>query len=245
MPYILIGEPGFNRYAEILSGYDFIPFPIFEDPDLNKTVRTHADTLIFSNGHIHITNDIIAGRIPEVIRNGFTVVSELPHGGYPTDTVFNALPIGRYLFARLASLAPSVRKIAEGNGMTLINVNQGYARCSTLALPGARAAITADAGMARAMQSVGIDVLEIRPGHIALEGCDYGFIGGASFVYEPQNCCSLSHFGRYVYFFGDIRRHPDGEAIIKFIENHGYDILNLGGELTDFGSAVVIENTRL
>lgn len=240
MPYILIGEPCFNIYADLLRRYDFTPVPLPTDARLNRTVAAHADTLIYSDGSAHIINAEYAERLPEKIRELLVKTQEAPYGDYPTDTAFNALRVGRYLFARLAGLSPTVRSLAEESGLTLVNVNQGYARCSTLALMGARAAITADEGMALAMEEHGIRVKLITPGHIKLHGCEYGFIGGASFVYEPQNCCSLSRFGRYVYFFGDLQRHPDGAAIAEFIQHCGYEVISLGGELTDFGGAVIL-----
>lgn len=240
MPYILLGEPCYRLYADTLRSYDFTPVPLMPDARLNKTVRTHADTLMYSDGTVHIANADYATSLPEKVRELLIKTPDTPYGDYPTDTVFNALRVGRYLFARTASLSPTVRRAAEESGLTLVNVNQGYAHCSTLPLSSARAAVTADEGMAKAMEACGIRVLRIACGHIALEGCEYGFIGGASFVYEPRNCCSLSRFSRYVFFFGDLHRHPDGNAVKEFITSLGYEVISLGGALTDFGGAVIV-----
>ena len=76
-----------------------------------------------------------------------------------------------------------------------------------------------------------IHVLKISPGHISLPGCKYGFIGGASFIDERA---------KTVYFFGEIDSHPDATNIISFIEQAGYSVFSLDGELTDFGGAVII-----
>jgi len=241
MPYLLLGKPAYEKYGHTLEGCGFTPVMLMPDRELNKTVASHADTLIFSDGTMHIINEDYSSSLPEAVRALFCAIPERPHGDYPTDTAFNALRIGRYLFARSAGIASAIRSYAAEAGLTFINVNQGYARCSTLPLSGARAAITADEGMAKAMESVGINVLRISAGHITLDGCAYGFIGGASFVWEPRNCCSISRFGRYVYFFGNLRNHPDGERISDFIKSHGYEIITLEGELTDFGGAVIVE----
>ncbi len=240
MPYILLGSPAYERFAGTLKSFGFAPISLPHDPRLNKTVSTHADTLIFSSGTAAIANADYIARLPENIADKLTAVSESPYGAYPTDTAFNALTVGRFMFARLASLAPSLKQYADDMGLTPINVNQGYAKCSTLAIPSARAAITADKGMAAAMESAGISVLRISEGHIALDGCEYGFIGGASFVWEPICCCSVAEHTRRVFFFGDIRRHPDGEAIVDFLHRFGCETVSLGGELTDFGGAVII-----
>jgi len=241
MPYILLGEPAYESFGSALEGRGFIPVPLPMEKRLCKTVDTHADTLIFNHENTLIANRDYASGLPSHIAAGILRVSEAPTGGYPSDTVFNALTVGRFMFARMASLAPSVKSYAVSAGLIPVNVNQGYAKCSTLALSSSRAAVTADEGMAKAMESVGITVLRIAPGGIALKGCEYGFIGGASFVYEPKCCCSLSGHERYVYFFGNIRRHPDSEKILAFIHRFGYKPICLDGELCDFGGAVIIE----
>ena len=240
MPHIIVGEPCYLKYSAELSSFGLTPISLKADPRLDGCVSTHPDTLIFSDGFAYIINEENLQVLPEEIRSRMMPVSDTPYGGYPTDTALNAVRVGRYLFARLSSLAPSVRGYAEENGIELVNVNQGYARCSALPLPAVRAAITADPSLAAAMEGKGIEVLRIRPGHIALEGHDYGFIGGASFVYEPRGCCSISDHSRYVYFFGQLRRHPDGEAVREFLSRHGYAAVCLGGELTDYGGAVII-----
>ncbi len=240
MPYILIGRPGFNIYADELCRYDFTPIPLPPENRLSKTVQTHADTLIFSDGTTHIVNAEYAKLLPKNISERMKKAPETPFGAYPDDTAFNALPVGRYLFARLASLSPTVRSTAEENGLMPVNVKQGYARCSTLALRGARAAVTADEGMAKVLESHGIRVLRISPGHIELSGCDYGFIGGASFVHEPYSCCSLHETAPTVYFFGNLRTHPDCDKIERFLSGFGYRTVCLGGKLTDYGGAVIL-----
>ncbi len=240
MPYILIGTPGFNIYADELIRYNFTPIPLPPENRLSETVQTHADTLIYSDGTTHIVNAEYAELLPKNISEKMKKAPETPHGAYPNDTAFNALPVGRYLFARLASLSPTVRMAAEESGLAPVNVKQGYARCSTLTLGGARAAVTADEGMATALESHGICVLRITPGHIELSRCDYGFIGGASFVYEPFSCCSLHGKHPTVYFFGNLRTHPDCDKIVHFLSGFGYKTVCLGGKLTDYGSAVIL-----
>ncbi len=231
MSYLLLGEPCFNIYAKALEKYGYTPIALQSDSRLNKTVSAHADTLIFACGDEYAVNADYARTLPSFIKKRLTPVSDTPCGAYPTDTAFNALVLGGALFARLDSLSDAVRAIAEKRGLTPVNVRQGYARCSTLALDSANAAITADAGMARALSSRGIDVLTVSQGHIALDGCEYGFIGGASFVDESTRC---------VYFFGDVSSHPDSEQINAFLTRHGYAPISLGGTLTDFGGAVTL-----
>ena len=74
----------------------------------------------------------------------------------------------------------------------------------------------------------GIKVSLIRPGFITLPPHEYGFIGGASGVYEKT-----------VYFFGDVRLHPDFDKIKKAIEEEGFDWISLSDEpLADVGGFI-------
>lgn len=232
MPYILLGEPAYIKYVDLLSRLGFTPIALPPEPRLNKIVNTHADTLIWSDGREHIINCEYIKKLPSELTRYFWKAAESPRGTYPDDTVFNALKIGKYIFARMQSLSKAVIDTAANSGYELVNVKQGYARCSVLALPQVPAAITADEGMAVAMETHGIDVLMIQSGHIALDGCEYGFIGGASFVDERS---------RRVCFFGDISAHPDANGITQFLEKYGYEAVSLGGALTDHGGAVIIE----
>ncbi len=229
MPYILLGEPAYNKYADVLIKYGFTPVALVPDNRLNKIVNTHADTLIFTDGKTHIANSDYMKNLPYEISDYFTPTDDFPYGEYPTDAAFNALSVGTRIFCRTQSMSPTVRDYAEKNGYTLVSVKQGYARCSALAL--SNAVITADLGMGTTIAAQGINVFIIGSGHITLEGCKYGFIGGASFVDEAT---------KTVYFFGDISAHPDGNEITAFIKKQGYSVVSLGGELTDFGGAVVL-----
>ncbi len=231
MSHLLLGEPCYNVYAKALEKYGYAPVALPPDARLNKTVSTHADTLIFACRGEYVANADYARTLPSFVRERLTLTDEAPYGAYPTDTAFNALVLGGKLFARLDTCAEAVRVCAERHGLASVNVRQGYARCSTLALIAASAAVTADAGMARTMSAHGIDVLTVSAGHVVLEGCEYGFIGGASFVDEASRC---------VFFFGDLSAHPDGEPIEAFLASRGYAAISLGGALTDFGGAVVV-----
>ena len=238
--YILLHHEAAARFGDRLEAYGFTPVPLAADARLNQIVAAHADTLIADGiGWSPIANRDFAECLPTHIRERLTRIDDAPHGSYPTDCAFNALALGRCLFARQASLAADIRRAADEAGLTAVNVNQGYAKCAVLALPSRIAAVTADAGMAAAMEAHGVQTMRIRPGYIALAGCEYGFIGGAAFADDPLQCCSL-HVKPAVYFFGDLARHPDGAAVARFLEAKGYEAVSLGGELTDYGGGVIV-----
>ena len=124
-----------------------------------------------------------------------------------------------------------VKNYCKENGIEIVDVKQGYTRCST-AVIGKNSAITADSTIYNALTKNGIDVLKIDSGSIRLDGYDYGFIGGA---------CTMIDDGT-VAFFGDIKTHPNFRKIERFCIIHNVRIINLAENkpLTDVGGAVKI-----
>ena len=137
---------------------------------------------------------------------------------YPGDVALNLAYTGSYAIGRLDSLEPRlIEFIGRRGDLKIISVNQGYANCSICQVTD-EAVITGDPGLSKTLRGHGLEVLEISPGHIGLDGMDYGFVG----------------------FFGDLASHPDGELIRSFIEDHGKEAISLGsGRLRDYGSGIV------
>ena len=137
------------------------------------------------------------------------------------------LSFKKYLFANVAHTSADVLEYARLCEYELVNVAQGYAKCSTLLLD--EAVITADTGIYRAAKERGIDALLISPGNIGIEKYDTGFIGGASAKIAEGK----------VAVFGNIEKHPDGENILGFAKKHDTQIISLGhSALFDYGGIV-------
>ena len=169
---------------------------------------------------------------------------------YPDDCAYNAACTGKYLICRMDSTAPEILEYAEAHGMAVINVRQGYAKCSTVVVD-ENSIITYDRGIAKACAATGgriiqadadtverhnekcstagaLTVLLVTPGHVLLPGMDTGFIGGAS-----------GRVGDEIVFNGDLSAHPDFVAIREFIENRGLKCKWFPEfPLTDIGSIV-------
>ncbi|MBQ1847556.1 MAG: hypothetical protein II135_06085, partial [Clostridia bacterium] len=153
-----------------------------------------------------------------------TAVDEKHGEKYPLDVLLNCFELDGAVYGRKKSASGYIIRQAK----SFVNVNQGYAHCSTLIAGGC--AVTSDEGIYGALTKNGADALLIRPGYIALPGYDHGFIGGASFAYR-----------RTVYFFGSLSHHPDGESVRNFISSHGYGVAELSdGPLTDLGGAATL-----
>ncbi len=147
---------------------------------------------------------------------------------YPGDVLLNAARVGERLVCNAGHTAPEILEAAEQMGLEVIDVRQGYAKCS-LCIVSDTAVITSDGGLFSALRAAGLEVLKIIPGCIRLPGYGYGFIGG---------CCGKLDASTMA-FAGDVSTHPDGGKILAFLERHGVSCHNLlpeGEKLLDIGS---------
>ena len=144
---------------------------------------------------------------------------------YPRDVAFNAALVGDRLICRRDAVSPPVAGLYNEND--IVNVRQGYAKCSVCVVND-NAIITADPSIAREAEKKGIDVLSVSPNGVRLDGYDCGFIGGASGA-DDEN----------VYFCGSVDLHPDGEIIKDFCRKHGKSAVSLSDEpLYDYGTLI-------
>ncbi len=204
---------------------------IGESSVLQKPVARHADMLCVKTGASsgYCYDDIV---IEKLCKYGIHLIKPSAALGtnYPYDIRLNCLHIGNLLLGNIKYLSPEIVRDAEEHNLSIVDVKQGYAKCS-VAVVNDSAAITADEGIYKALTQHGIDTLKIRPGYIDIEQYPYGFIGGS--------CITL---GNKVLFCGDPLYHPDGNAIVSFINSHGARVVTTGNHaLHDFGSAVIFE----
>ncbi|MBQ8000505.1 MAG: hypothetical protein IJ298_04720 [Ruminococcus sp.] len=200
-------------------------------PQLRNNEQYHADIqlcIVNENAFVPDDNKSIVN-IAE--KFGYNVILCKPLGGkYPDNIALNVAMINGKLYCKESAVAEEIKTYCKSRGIEIINVNQGYTKCSTLILNN-RAIITADETIHIAAEKNGIDVLRIEPGNIYLEGADYGFIGGCSGV-----------IGDTVYFFGDINTHPEAEPIISFIRKQGMNYISLTqGIMKDIGGFICLK----
>ena len=212
------------------KGYEICPVSSFGT--VTPQISDHADVFYCRMG---------AESAAQVIAAGTKNLTE----AYPGDCAYNAACTGKYLICRVASTAPEILEFARERGMQVINVRQGYAKCSTVVVD-ENSIITYDRGIAKACAAAGgriieaaagakactaaggLTVLLVSPGHVLLPGLDTGFIGGAS-----------GRVGDEIIFNGDLSAHPDFVAIVSFIESRGLRCKWFPEwPLTDIGSIV-------
>lgn len=191
-------------------------------PDL--VISIIDDTLIVDeNANIKIFRQLDALGIPYVLGNSKLAAT------YPNDIAYNTVITQDYLVHYLNHTNSLVLQHAKDSGKKLISVKQGYTKCSTVVVND-NTIITSDQGIYHSTKN-DMNTLLIQPGHVLLEGHDYGFLGGASGCFENS-----------VIFHGDLSMHPDFEKIVEFVEANNKEVIYFNEfPLTDIGSILAYQ----
>ncbi len=144
---------------------------------------------------------------------------------YPYDVGFNCAVMGNHIICNKQYTASEILQYSNEQNMNIINVKQGYAKCSTCIVDD-NSIITEDESIAKAARNFGINVLMINKGFVKLDRYDYGFIGGASGLINNR-----------LLFNGDIKMHPNYNEIKRFCTSRNVEIISLNSkQLYDIGS---------
>lgn len=236
MKYVITDYRLPKKCEKTLEAYGYSTIKLPPCPTLSESVSAHPDMLVFLGNKLFCHGEYyrIAKRVIDKIAmiTGLDLVlsDEEYSEKYPNDVLFNAVELDDHLFCLEAHTSKLIKKYVENKELELVNVRQGYAKCSTCIVDD-HSIITADTGICNVAQSHGFDVLKISPGHIDLDGCSYGFIGGSSGA-DDEN----------VFFSGSLELHPDGQRIIDFCRSHGKNAISLSDDrLYDVGSLIFIK----
>lgn len=215
-----------NKLSDM--GYVVKEIPPFDK--LPKPISSHPDILLFklNDGSILMGEEYYRTFSDFYDSLGVNIITDpiSPCGGYPSDVLFDSLAVGNTVYGKSGAVSS---KLLD-NYKRFVPVKQGYARCS-VAMLNESSAVTADKGIAMALKKDGVNVLEICPGSVFLDGYDHGFIGGAGGKLDDATYC----------FFGDLLRHPDGEKIRMFAESQKINAVSLSGEpLRDHGGFIIV-----
>ena len=196
-------------------------------PALAAPVQSHADMLCHPLGGKKV---LVARENKHLFssfqKNGFQpfFTQNFLQKEYPGDILLNAVQMGALCFAS-PFCDGTLKEALKRENVRLVCVKQGYAKCSTVVVS-QEACITADPSIANSAKKEGLEVLQIRSGFVELPGYPYGFLGGA--------CGKLAN--DTLAFSGDLRTHPDADAICSFLANHHVIPFSLhGGPLLDIG----------
>ena len=232
---VLIGEKYFPVLQKPLTDLGLRVVPVPCNPLVDPRLSGHVDlSVLYPGGDSVFLAPYLKGSgiESEMAALGLNVLfpdisqSRL----YPCDARMNVCIAGKTAFLNRKTVAQMIDEYLTRKGFKIFAVNQGYTGCSVCVLPN-NGLITADRGVWEAAGYAGFDCLLIEPGHIELEGFDYGFIGGASFALDDST----------VAFTGRFDAHPDKDCIMEHLKKHGVKPLFLTQEpIFDIGSAIVI-----
>lgn len=214
-------------------GYREILLPPYQR--LQAGVSSHADMLLYICGKSYICTEEYYKCAKSTLQTlnslGYEPIisKEIHTPEYPGDILFNCFRLGDKIYGLERAMSEHIKRYAEQNNITIRNVRQGYAKCSTLVVDD-RSVITADTSIAKAVRTDSYNVLQIKADGVFLEGYDKGFIGG---------CAGVD--GNKIFFCGNLSLHPDGEEIKKFCRERQKECISLSNDvLFDVGSLFFI-----
>lgn len=204
-------------------------------PHLYEAISFHPDILIH-----HISKDCIV-HVPGLDKDFLYELSELGFklieghtilkGKYPLNIAYNVARVGNFAFHNFKYTDAILKRELEKAGVDLVDVKQGYAKCSVSVID-AGSIITADTGIAKAAESKGIEALLISPEKdIVLPGLDYGFLGG-----------STGLIGKDVWAVtGDLDKLESASDICSFLSSKNVQPVSLSaGHTVDIGSIIPV-----
>lgn len=146
---------------------------------------------------------------------------------YPYDAAYNVAIVGKRLYCKVKITDPVLLNTARAMGYEIININQGYAKCSVCPVD-EKSAISADMSFGKAAVTGGLDVLLITNDNICLEGFENGFFGGCSYMAKKGE----------LNVKGDFATLPHYEEIREFLKKRGISVGKGSGSVKDFGSFI-------
>ncbi len=217
-----------NKLASM--GIDLIPVEPCEN--IHSAVSGHPDILLhpLKNQKILVAPNAPYELVSKLENFGFITIPghSFLKSNYPEDIAYNVARIGEVCFHKLKHTDPVLKKNLLEDGLTLINVKQGYSKCS-VAILNNRTIITSDKGIHTSALENQIESLLISPGYIELKGHDYGFIGGCTGLIGPG----------VLAVTGSLNSHPDHDRIETFVRKHQIDLVYLSEKRpVDLGSLI-------
>lgn len=207
-----------------------------ESEELPYKERYHTDMQVHNCGYdtffLRNSCSILKNKIREIHSNAkVQIIEKQTNNKYPNNILLNGAFTGDYYICKKVHSDKNLLLWYINNGIKIIDVNQGYARCST-AIISNNAIITDDEAIYQACKNYNnIDVLKISKGSIKLNGYNYGFIGGCCFKADKSS----------LIFFGNPKLHTDYENIKAFCRNYNVELIAINsGILTDIGGVVTI-----
>ncbi len=209
-----------------LNNIGISTFIIPDNPLLPEPVKSHADLQI-----LHMGNNVIFCRNEHLcigeLEKKFNIINirECSGDKYPNDVRLNCTVIGNKIICNEKTISKDVLEYAYNNNYIIINVKQGYSKCSVCVIND-NTIITDDKSIFTAAGKFLNDAELISKGSIVLNGYNYGFIGG---------CCGKID-KNVIAFNGRLDSHNDCKRIIDIMQRNNIDCIELiNDRLNDIG----------
>ncbi|MGO1469867.1 MAG: DUF6873 family GME fold protein [Tissierella sp.] len=201
-------------------------------PKVDNSIKYHPDIVVHPINHnILVTEPTVYEYYKEEFKSTNIKIikgERKLNSKYPLDIAYNVGRVSDFAIHNFEHTDEVLKFHLKKENLELINVNQGYSKCS-IAVIGDREIITADHFIYTRLKDKGIESLLINPGHITLENQDYGFIGG----------CTGNMSNKEVFLSGSLKNHPGKENIERFIKNAGKKIIYLSNKkIVDIGTII-------
>lgn len=203
---------------------------------LYSPVNSHPDMQIhFIDENTAVAAPIVYSYYKNILPDSVNLIegNSNPDRTYPQDCAYNVAKVGKRIIGNLSYTDIKIKEIYSKMGYEFIDVNQGYTKCN-LCVVDDNSVITEDAGLYKALEAKGIDVLKLQAGGISLKRFNNGFIGGATGFIKPNELA----------FCGNFALHPQYYEIKTFVEQRKVDIKILSStKLQDFGSILYFKDS--
>ena len=228
-----------KEYIESL-GYEIIENGF--NLDVYDEISSHVDIYYLKAGDVVFSAPEKRGQVPFNTVNCVATIG----GEYPLDVPYNVCIVGKNAIHNFKYTDNVVKFYLERHGYNLIDVEQGYSKCSTCVVD-ENSCITTDIGIARKLLDAGIDTLYVSEPDIKLktrankifvkestmsfvDSDMQGFIGGA-----------MARLGDTVILFGDISNLVNGTKIKNFVEKKGLKFHHFEGlDIVDYGGILEV-----
>jgi len=231
MKYFALIDPGLSPKAvNKLKQLDIEPLPVPCTHLVDTPISGHPDIQVFLHRNTAFVHPEIDRSFLKILGRYCDIKTGLTHlaDSYPHDVGYNIAVTGDFAFHKKNATDPVIKEYLLKNNILIIDVKQGYSKCSTL-IVNEQSIITADKSIHNEALRNRFDSLLISPGYIDLPGYKYGFIGGATGI-----------FSNSIVITGNIDHHPDRDNIYRFIEDRCMTIKLLSDEpASDTGSLLI------
>lgn len=227
---LIIGE----RYTHLLKNSPYLSSETVvwmpDNPLLDPRLAGHADLNILKTGTKDLmVSSCLASTFVTHLTNVEISVHLVNVAGkqYPEDAGLCICQTGKYILYNPKTASETALKHLNG---VSIAVTQGYTKCSVCVVS-EDAIITSDRIIAIRAENAGLNVLHIHPGFIKLDGFDYGFIGGSTFMLNKETLAFTGHFDH----------HPDSDRIMQFLKAQGVrPVFLTKRKIFDIGGAILL-----